>query len=205
MRPGKLLKLIKSRSLGATLLLLGAISAWQYFDQGRVSWHEDLVSELLGDARPTRPRNTTTPSALPPPGQQLSGTVDSVTDGDTLRLVTRDLNEYKIRLYGIDAPERDQPHGETASLALDALVDDREVTIKVQDIDNYGRLVSTVYLEGTNINVAMVRDGHAWWYKYFAKSDNTLAEAETAARAARAGLWARAKPMAPWDWRRRHK
>jgi endonuclease YncB( thermonuclease family) len=205
MRPGKLLRLTKRRSLGSTLLLLLALSAWQYFDQGRISWHEDLVRELSGDTRPARQRNTTAAVTLPPPGKQLSGTVDSVTDGDTLKLVTTDLNEYRIRLYGIDAPERDQPYGDTAALALDTLVDDRQITVKIQDIDDYGRLVSTVYLEGNNINVVMVREGHAWWYRYFSKSDTTLADAEAAARTARAGLWARARPVAPWEWRRRKK
>ena len=80
----------------------------------------------------------------------------------------------------------------------------RTVAIEIVDIDSYGRLVGIVYRKGENINQTMIAEGHGWWYRQYAKSEDHLEDAEKAAREAGLGLWSGADPVAPWDWRRDH-
>ncbi len=194
------------RHLWSLLALLLILSAYQYYDQGKITWHQSVLAEI-GDYPGQWVREWNRPahkSPPPPRGQQLTGTVVEVTDGDTLILLTSDWNEYAIRLYGIDAPEYNQPHGSVASSALARLVDDKEVKVTIEDIDNYNRPVGKVTLDGDDINLAMVKDGHAWWYRQYAKSNLALADAEQNARKQDAGLWVDNNPVPPWIWRRKH-
>jgi endonuclease YncB( thermonuclease family) len=135
----------------------------------------------------------------------LEGRVTRVSDGDTFTLRYYGVQNETIRLHGIDAPERDQPHGAEAGAALARMVADRDVRVRVEDTDIYGRIVGTVFLDDENINLRMVREGHAWWYEFYARNDADLREAHANARAARRGLWAGNNPMAPWDYRRRNR
>ena len=132
---------------------------------------------------------------------ELVGRVSRVADGDSLE-VRVDGSEYSIRLYGIDSPEGDQPYGRDASRALARKLNRRTVLINVVDIDSYGRLVGIVYHEGENINLTMIAEGHSWWYRRYAESEDHFEDAEKAARQARSGLWSDTDPVAPWDWRR---
>ena len=84
--------------------------------------------------------------------------VDRVVDGDTIVL----MDKTRVRLHGIDTPERDQPYGKQATRALDALIETK-VFVAEKDTDRYGRLVGVLYTpEGLNVNLAMVGSGHAW-------------------------------------------
>ena len=84
--------------------------------------------------------------------------VDRVVDGDTIVL----MDKTRVRLHGIDTPERDQPYGNQATRALDGLIKTK-VFVEEQDTDRYGRLVGVLYTaEGLNVNLAMVCSGHAW-------------------------------------------
>jgi len=195
-----------ARHLWTTLALLTALSAYQFYEHGKITWPQTVVAEIEDYSEQlirewNRPDHE---APIPPTGQSLTGKVFKVTDGDTFTLLTAEWYEYIIRLHGIDAPERDQPHGIEASRALTRSLDDRKVTVMIEDIDDYGRLVGQVDLEGNNINLAMVKGGHAWWYKQYAKSNHALAEAEADARAADIGLWADINPVPPWIWRRGH-
>jgi len=131
-------------------------------------------------------------------GEKVEGKVVGVTDGDTLTLLV-DKTQYKIRLQGIDAPESAQPFGTQAKKALSDKVFGKTVKVLSQGADKYGRTLGVVYADGC-VNTAMVKEGFAWHYKQYV-DNNTLAKAEEEARAAKAGLWADAKPVAPWDWR----
>jgi len=135
----------------------------------------------------------------------LEGRVTRVSDGDTFTLRYYGVQDETIRLHGIDAPERNQPHGAEAGAALARMVADRDVRVRVEDTDIYGRIVGTVFLDDENINLRMVREGHAWWYEFYARNDIDLQEAQAIARAARRGLWAGNNPVAPWDFRRRSR
>ncbi len=124
-----------------------------------------------------------------------------VVDGDTLHLAI-DGKRTKVRLHGIDTPERDQPHGSKATAALLNLVYNRDISVKKRDTDRYGRLVAIIYADGENVNTALVRDGHAWWYRRYAQLSVPLAWAEFEARNNDRGLWQAEDPTPPWEWRR---
>lgn len=137
----------------------------------------------------------------------LSGQVIRVADGDTLTLLVDDEDapkQVRVRLEGIDCPESSQAFGQKAKQALSDLVLKR--TVKVWSIgqDRYGRTLGRVYVgeddERIDVNLALVAQGMAWHYKQYSDDEN-LAEAETAARSERRGLWTDSSPMAPWDWR----
>ncbi len=135
----------------------------------------------------------------------LRGTVVKVTDGDT---VTVDLGPASpdrllvVRLYGIDAPEAQQPGGRASRQALAARLQQRAVFIEPQDQDRYERLVGVIFLGDENINRWMVAQGHAWVYRQY-ENDPQACSVEAAARGQRRGVWAAAPQdwIAPWEWR----
>ena len=125
--------------------------------------------------------------------------VDRVVDGDTIVL----MDKTRVRLHGIDTPERDQPYGQQATRALDGLIKSK-VYVLEKDTDRYGRLVGVLYTpEGINVNLAMVCGGHAWWYERYARLDSDLEDCQESAQETRLGLWADDDPIPPWEWRRR--
>ena len=126
--------------------------------------------------------------------------VDRVTDGHTNVL----MQPTRVRLHGIDAPERDQPYGPIATAALENMVA-RSVYLVEVDKDRYGRLVGQLYhpKEGYDINALMVCAGYAWWYERYAPDDELLEGCQEEAREAPEGLWEDENPMPPWEWRRR--
>jgi len=138
----------------------------------------------------------------PVPAFDFSGRVVRVADGDTVSVLDAGNTQHKVRLFGIDTPERDQPYGQAARRALADLVGNRRVGVVVVATDDYGRQVGTLYRGDTNINLAMIAGGHAWWYRHYAPHERRLAVAEQAAREQRLGLWANPQPVPPWDWRR---
>ncbi len=140
-----------------------------------------------------------------PPDFDLTGRVVRIADGDTVSILDATNTQHKVRLYGIDTPERDQPFGKAAKTALMQQVDEKTVGVVVVTTDSYGRKVGTLYQQGVNINVAMVANGYAWWYQHYAPHERKLAMAEQQARAHRLGLWAAPHPIPPWDWRRRQR
>ena len=131
----------------------------------------------------------------------IRGVVVKIADGDSLTLLTDSNKQIRIRLAGIDTPERKQSFGNTAKNALVKLVFQKEVKIKVRTKDRYGRTVGIVFLDNQNVNYELVRKGMAWAYKRY--TDNELLyKLEDEAKKRRIGLWADENPIAPWDWRR---
>ena len=131
--------------------------------------------------------------------------VVSVTDGDTIKVFNSEKGQVKIRLFGIDTPEKAQPYGQAAGKFLASLIAGAVVEIESVTKDRYGRTVGIVWDSGTNINQEMVRAGYAWVYrKYCDKSfcDFWL-KLEEEARTSKSGLWQEANPIPPWKWRRR--
>ena len=126
--------------------------------------------------------------------------VDRVTDGDTIVLMDR----TRVRLHGIDAPERDQPYGPIATAALEYMVA-RSVYLVEVDEDRYGRLVGQLYhsKDGYDINASMVCAGYAWWYERYAPDSQILNNCQIEAQQAPKGLWEDEDPMPPWQWRRK--
>lgn len=206
----------RTRSLKILVVIAVAYSALQYATTGSVSWPGELLSsvreQVTGYAeRPEagwrQATNKVEELGAAREGQvtksfDITGKVVRVADGDTVSVLDDQQKQHKIRLFGIDTPERDQPHGQTAKRALEKLVDGQRVGVVIIETDNYGRTVGTLYKDSNNINAAMVGAGHAWWYRYHAPHERLLESNEAQARKQELGLWSKPDPIPPWDWRR---
>ena len=116
--------------------------------------------------------------------------------------------QTKIRLVGIDCPERKQPFGQRAKQALSDYVFNQQVTVEWTKLDRYKRVIGKILDGQPDMNLALVRDGMCWWYRKYAREqspvDQRLYEAaEVKAKEQRKGLGVDPEPVAPWDWRRR--
>ncbi|EAU00311.1 thermonuclease family protein [Campylobacter curvus] len=129
----------------------------------------------------------------------LSGKVVSIHDGDTITILTQEKQQVKVRLYGIDAPEKKQPYGQKSKQFLSNLIAGRSVEIQEKGKDRYKRVLGIVYLDEQDINERMVLNGYAWAYVKYSK---IYAGQELKARNQNLGLW-RDKSIPPWEWRKR--
>jgi micrococcal nuclease len=127
--------------------------------------------------------------------------VIGIADGDTLT-VLEGRKQVKIRLSGIDAPEKRQPFGNRSRQSLASLCFRKDATYEVQDVDRYGRTVAVVTCDGVNANRHQVQTGYAWTYTRYNK-DREMPALQDAARAAKRGLWADPEPVPPWAFRRK--
>ena len=135
------------------------------------------------------------------PELTLSGKVVGVADGDTFTLLLLNNTTKKIRLHGVDAPERGQAFGTVSRQRLSELVFQKGVSVVQTDTDQYGRVVGIARVEGLVVNEEMLRSGLVWHYTEY--DENPLwAELEREARRKRVGLWSERAPVAPWEWRR---
>ena len=136
---------------------------------------------------------------------QLTGKVVSITDGDSFVLLTDSLTQVKIRLHGVDCPEKNQAFGQKAKEFTSDFIFGKRVQVKVTDIDRYKRTVGIVVLQsGENLNEALLENGFAWHYKQYDKS-KTYSQLEKSAQIAKKGLWVDKNPVAPWDFRKNQK
>jgi endonuclease YncB( thermonuclease family) len=139
----------------------------------------------------------------------LEGQVVAVHDGDTVTLLDGIQVQHRVRIAGIDAPERRQPFGAGARENLARLVHGRCVQAHCHKRDRFGRDVCSVFVEARDVGLEQVRDGLAWWYRAYAREQRiedraSYEAAEGEARSARRGLWHDANPQAPWAWRRQN-
>ena len=152
----------------------------------------------------------------------LQGKVVKVADGDTITIVD-DLGEkHRIRLAGIDAPEKNQPYGDISTQGLNKLVSGKTVTIEYEKRDRYKRIIGKVLVDPPgevfcmaldcvkkiDAGLKQIKTGLAWHYKYYqmeqSEEDRRLySEAEQEARTKQLGLWKNEEPLAPWVWRRK--
>jgi endonuclease YncB( thermonuclease family) len=140
--------------------------------------------------------------AVPALAETLTGKVVSIADGDTVTILDRDNHQHRIRLAGIDAPERRQPFYEASKQNLARLAFGRVATIEWRKHDRYRRIVGNVWVNGEDVGLLQVRAGLAWWYRDYAReqtpSDRKLYEAaELDARHLRLGLWRDDDPLEP--------
>ena len=132
---------------------------------------------------------------------EMTGICVGVSDGDSLLLELPGGERVRVRLFGIDAPEKDQDFALPARKKLTRLVYDKQIRVEVQDMDKYGRYVGKVYAGARYVNRFMLKEGLAWLYRHYAAGDELLAEAETRARAAGRGIWASSAPLRPRKFR----
>ena len=139
---------------------------------------------------------------MPSAAALVVGLVVAIADGDTLILLNEDLQQVKIRLAEIDAPEKKQAFGTRSRQSLGELCHEKRAEVRVVDVDRYKRIVGRVSCAGVDANAAQVRRGMAWVYDRYAK-DKTLYRLQDEARSSGRGLWVDRNTIAPWDWRKR--
>lgn len=145
----------------------------------------------------------------------ITGSVVGVSDGDTLTILKVEGEKktpVKIRMLGIDAPEKNQAFGADSKKSLSEMVFNQTVTAKVLKTDRYGRSLAKIIKDQTDINLEQIKKGMAWHYKAYRKDQSAedrilYAQEETKAKNSRIGLWAEEnpKPQAPWEFRRAEK
>lgn len=131
----------------------------------------------------------------------FTGKVVKVADGDTIT-VLYDSEQIKIRLAGIDAPEKAQPFGNMARQSMSEMVFGKEVRVVEQGRDRYGRTIGRVYQGDIDVSAEQIKQGMAWVYRKYTE-EAALYQLEEEAKQQRHGLWADAEPTPPWAWRKR--
>jgi endonuclease YncB( thermonuclease family) len=166
-----------------------------------------IAQPAPSDAKPLSVPNSERPAIPAAPGDRVfTAKVAKITDGDTIKVLDPNGAEYVIRLAGIDAPEHNQEFGTESTRNLATLLSSQTVTLDCGKEESYGRLVCKVLVADDDICLDQVKAGLAWHYKQFENEQSpqdraSYAAAEDTARAAHAGLWADAHPVAPWDFR----
>jgi micrococcal nuclease len=132
------------------------------------------------------------------------GKAVKISDGDTFTILTSEKKQIKIRLYGIDAPEKGQDFGNVAKEYLGQLLKDQVVTIRSKGRDQYGRTIGIATIGSKNVNEELLKAGLVWHFKEYDKNpDWNLLEVK--AREQRKGLWSHTTPIPPWDFRKSRK
>jgi endonuclease YncB( thermonuclease family) len=130
----------------------------------------------------------------------------SVIDGDTI-----EIHGQRIRLHGVDAPEKGQPCfrgdgsvwrcGQQSALALSDFLGSSPVSCKQVDMDRYGRIVADCYVRGEDIQEWLVGAGWAMAYRRYSSA---YVGAEQSAKNAKLGIWS-GTLQPPWEWRRQRR
>lgn len=131
-------------------------------------------------------------------------TVVRVIDGDTVDMLDKD-SIVRIRLYGIDAPERGQDFYAESKAVMEELVLNKAIYLDIKEKDRYGRLVAVIYrnADKMNVNYELVKKGMAWHFTRYS-SDVQLAKLQADAREKELGLWSKYYYLEPWEFRKSH-
>lgn len=151
--------------------------------------HTVLISACLG---------------APALASQFQGKVTRVLDGDTVEVLL-DKESVRIRLSGIDCPEKAQPFGQKAKELTSSLCFGKVVTVQEFGTDRYGRTIGELSTDGLDVNHEIVRNGLAWWYRKYAPRDTVLEKLEQQAKQEKRGLWADEHPIPPWEFRHKKR
>ena len=136
----------------------------------------------------------------------LTGRVVGVSDGDTLTLLDESHDRHKIRLAGIDSPEKGQAYGRYCKQSLSDMTYDQVVSVEWNKRDKYGRIVGKVIVGQIDVNLEQINRGCGWYYKKY-QHEQTLrdqidySKSEKLAKDQRVGLWSEEGPTPPWEWR----
>jgi endonuclease YncB( thermonuclease family) len=137
---------------------------------------------------------------------EILGRVVGVSDGDTITVLVDGDGSVKVRLVGIDAPEKTQAYGAVSKKNLSDQVFGKSVTVEWEKKDKYGRILGRVLVDGTDVCLEQIKSGLAWHYKQYAKEQeenlrSVYAESEQKARLEKIGLWSMPNPIPPWEFR----
>lgn len=128
----------------------------------------------------------------------LSGKVIKISDGDTITIL-QNKQQIKVRLYGIDAPEKKQDYGQRSKQFLASLIAGQVVEVEPKGEDRYKRTLGIIHYKGQDINAQIVLNGYAWAY---VKYSRIYVDQEKTARENKRGLWQSSDPTPPWEWRK---
>ena len=133
-----------------------------------------------------------------------------VSDGDTMNIQKVENGKFtgeviKIRMFGIDAPEKAQDYGSESKQALEKMVNGKTLEIEEKNRDRYGRTVAVVYVNGKNVNEEMVKNGNAWWYQEYDKKDTKMQAYQENAKKNKLGLFGKRGYVEPWNYRKEKK
>lgn len=138
-------------------------------------------------------------------GSTVSGKVISIIDGDTYDALLLSNKTIRVRMEGIDAPEKGMPFYQKSKKYLSSLCFNKQVKIKITGTDNYDRFLAYTYIEDEKeLSKEMIKEGYAWHFKKYS-SDTTLSNLEIEARNLKKGLWSEKNPMSPWTNRSLHR
>jgi len=155
--------------------------------------------------------------SIRPAHADFTAKVHKVVDGDTIIVIGKSGNKFRIRLTGIDAPEKNQAYGLESKNQLSEAINNRWVFLeskpnegKPYTVDRYKRVLAKVILNGADINLLQISSGYAWHFKRYqnqqSPSDQKAYDyAEKNAKKNQLGLWEEKKPIAPWKWRKIRK
>lgn len=137
----------------------------------------------------------------------VEGRVVAVIDGDTVTVLDSSNKQFRVRLSGIDAPEKAQSFGVKSKQSLSELVFNKSVSVQYGKSDRYGRTLGKIIVNQVDINLEQVKRGFAWHYSQYAKTQSEedrllYSKAQNEASQAGRGLWTDPHPVAPWDFRR---
>jgi micrococcal nuclease len=139
------------------------------------------------------------------PPEIFTGRVVAVSDGDTLDVLVNN-KAQRVRLWGVDSPEKKQDFGMKAKQFSSSLAYGKTVTVTVKTRDRYGRTVGIVTLpDGRVLNHELVRYGTAWWADKYAPKEMELKRLEDEARRLKINIWSRPDAVAPWVFREKQK
>ncbi len=142
--------------------------------------------------------------------EKIKYKVIKVSDGDTISVKklknnVLDGDLIKVRLYGVDAPEKDQDFGYESKKALMNYVMDKTIEIDVKSKDRYGRSVGVIYIGGRNINEELLRDGYVWYYEQYDKNNEKSRLLQENAMKNKLGLFSKKGYIEPWKFRKDKK
>ena len=212
--------------ISATILALAfTVSVVQYIQKGEVNWVTDsfrkaevTAKKLIGSENTGRLADGIVKS-ITDFSSGINGNVVGVTEGDTIKVLDADRVMYKVRLAGIDAPEKGQPFGHASTKHLTSMLAGKDVFVESSRKDEHGRVLGKVWVQPSdclrcgktlNANHAQILAGMAWWYRYYAEEQSPedrgrYESAEDEAKARKWGLWADPNPINPYEWRRSHR
>ena len=137
----------------------------------------------------------------------LEGRIIGIADGDTVTILDGSNSQHKIRLAGINAPEKKQAFGTRSKESLSDLVFGKTVIVETGKIDRYGRTIGKILVNDIDANLEQIKRGMAWHYKGYQREQSpqdriTYATAEIDAQTAKRGLWQDVNPTPPWNFRK---
>ena len=204
----------KAKLSAVVVAILAVIASIPSEKWGNMLWVRDAAQAVVKENTGSSSSSSSTKKASSQTTAIASGRyqakVDSVSDGDTMRVTDQDGLQHKIRMAYIDAPETKQAHGIASRDALREWVAGQIVEVEVCEKDRYGREVAKIYLDGEDVNFKLVAGGYAWHYTAYAQKKGSdefeqYQAAQEAAKKARKGLWKDRSPQAPWDYRKEQR